>query len=156
MAASWDELLPEKTEELRELFHTFLESGGTVEECVGLLNESLGYMGIRASVKGSSRNAVNTNTNRIRLPSNEELAALYANRNSFASGSASVSASAEPGYRTPTRAPMPIPRGFTTPSGRGTPFSPPPPKRKRNNSRVNRFESIFNSPSSNRRSTRKK
>ena len=152
MAATWDQLLPEKTEELRELFHTFLESGGTVEECVDLLNESLGYMGIRAS--SYTTKAVNTNTNRIRLPSNEELAALYANRNP--SASAPASASAEPGYRTPTRVPMPIPRGFTTPSGRGTPFSPPRPKRKRNNSRVNRFESIFNSPSTNRRSTRKK
>jgi hypothetical protein len=143
--ATWDQLLPEKAEELRELFHTFLESGGTVEECVDLLNESLGYMGIRAS--SYTAKAVNTNTNRIRLPSNEELAALYANRNS---------AFAEPGYRTPTRASTSIPRGFTTPSGRGTPFSPPPPKRKRNNTRVNRFESIFNSPSTNRRSTRKK
>ena len=151
--ATWDELLPEKAEELRELFHTFLESGGTVEECVDLLNESLGYMGIRAYAgKAKATNAANTN--RIRLPSNEELAALYANRNSaFASAPA---ASAEPGYRTPTRIPMPIPRGVTTPNGRGTPFSPPPPKRKRNNSRVNRFESIFNSPSTNRRSTRKK
>jgi hypothetical protein len=141
---------PEKAEELRELFHTFLESGGTVEECVDLLNESLGYMGIRASVY--SAKAANTNRNRIRLPSNEELAALYANRNR------SASAASAPGYRTPTRASASatIPRGFTTPSGRGTPFSPPPPKRKRNNTRVNRFESIFNSPSTNRRSTRKK
>jgi hypothetical protein len=147
--ATWDQLLPEKAEELRELFHTFLESGGTVEECVDLLNESLGYMGIRASVYSAKA----VNTNRIHLPSNEELAALYANRNRSASA-------APAGYRTPTRpsasASGSIPRGFTTPSGRGTPSSPPPPKRKRNNTRVNRFESIFNSPSTNRRSTRKK
>lgn len=136
---SWDEVLPEKIEELRELFHTFLESGGTTQDCVELLNESLGYLGITASASASP----SANTNRIQLPSTNNLRRMYNQRNR--------SKPNNKGYTTPKRPPPPIPRGFTTPNPQSTPFSPP----RRNSTRKRPRLNIYNSNSNSNTNTRK-
>ena len=64
----WEEILTEKIEDLRNTFIDFMEGGGTDEECVMVLNEGLGDLGI-VSKLGSKSNLIN-------LPSNEEIAAM--------------------------------------------------------------------------------
>lgn len=141
---NWETVLNEKMEGLRDSFHEFIENGGTEEECVDLLNESLGYMGIHAYFTDPN------STNRIQLPSTEALAKLYANRQPIPP---------TPGYRTPVRGPASasVSRGFVTPAAPGTPFSPPrrnEPSRKR--SRLGNILRNNNNRNNNTRRTRKK
>ena len=139
---NWETVLNEKMEELRDSFHQFIENGGTKEECVDLLNESLGYMGIHAYFTEPN------STNRIQLPSTEALAKLYANRKPIPP---------TPGYRTPVRGPAALVKGFVSPAPPGTPFSPPrrnEPSRKR--SRLGNILRNNNNTNNNTRRTRKK
>ena len=140
----WEEILPDKLEELREAFHEFIESGGDQEECVRLLNESLGYMGIMSYVTESPR------TNQIVLPPSNALMRMYNMRNRAAPV-------VSPGYTTPRRGPPTVAQRYRTPSGLGTPFEAPPLKRKRpnNNTRIQRFSNILNNSSQRRRKSRK-
>jgi len=141
---NWETVLNEKMEGLRDSFHEFIENGGTEEECVNLLNENLGYMGIHAYFTEPN------STNRIQLPSTEALAKLYANRQPIPP---------TPGYRTPVRGPVPAPvsRGFVTPAAPGTPFSPPRPiEPSRKRSRLGNILRNNNNRNNNARRTRKK
>ena len=119
----WDEILTEKVEDLRNTFIEFMEHGGTGENCIDVLNEGLGDLGIVSKVVIPS--------NRLILPNNNELKNIYEQRQPVM---------APPGYTTPIRQVLPIQRSFTTPIAQGTPFSPPKrlPKRQRPNKRKTR------------------
>lgn len=136
----WESTLNEKMEELRESFHQFIENGGSEEECVNVLNDSLGYMGIHSYF------AEPNSTNSIHLPPTEALAEMYARRQPNV---------ASPGYRTPVRPSQPLSRAYVTPSNKyGTPFSPPKmnePSRKR--SRMNHIYRNNNNNNNNNSAT---